>query len=504
MPRLGARGPPAGGDPAVRAAPLRLGGFAQLGCRPTLRETDGKPFVTDNGNWILDCGIAAQDDAAALDRDIRRIPGVVDTGFFLGTAERVLVAEAETVRVLRRAGDPGRANGRPPSLPPTEDASMELGFIGLGRMGMNMVIRLVRGGHRVVVYNRSPEKVREATGTAPSARRPWRTWSRSSRGRGPSGSWCPPGAATQDMIDTVARHLDRDDIVIDGGNTNFHDDVRRAEALKQLGLRYMDVGTSGGIWGLQVGYCLMVGRRRGGLPSSRAALPDARARERLRPHGRPRRRPLREDGPQRHRVRHDAGHRGGLRADAQEPVRARAPADRRPLDAGQRRALLAGRAGRPGALGGSRAPEDPRVGGGLGRGALDRAGRDRSVRARLDDHGRALHPVPLPRGGLVRRHACSPRFATSSAATPSGPGSERPAGRATRRRSPSTSGPRRPGARRSRPASSPSSRRSRGRERAWRARSPRRRSAVIWGRRATSTRTATAYTGSTSGRMTTC
>jgi 6-phosphogluconate dehydrogenase len=69
----------------------------------------------------------------------------------------------------------------------------------------------------------------------------------------------PAGTVTQEMIDTVVRHLDRDDIVIDGGNTNFHDDVRRAEALKLLGLHYMDVGTSGGIWGLQVGYCLMVG-----------------------------------------------------------------------------------------------------------------------------------------------------------------------------------------------------------------------------------------------------
>ena len=65
--------------------------------------------IIANGNWILDCGISAQDDAAALDRDIRRIPGVVDTGFFFGTAERVLVAEAETVRTLRRTGDPERA-----------------------------------------------------------------------------------------------------------------------------------------------------------------------------------------------------------------------------------------------------------------------------------------------------------------------------------------------------------------------------------------------------------
>jgi 6-phosphogluconate dehydrogenase len=136
---------------------------------------------------------------------------------------------------------------------------MELGFIGLGRMGMNMVIRLVRGGHRVVVYNRTPEKVREAeghgaVGTASIA-------DLVARLAQPRAIWVmvPAGTATQDTIDTVARHLDRDDVVIDGGNTNFHDDVRRAEALRRLGLHYMDAGTSGGIWGLQVGYCLMVG-----------------------------------------------------------------------------------------------------------------------------------------------------------------------------------------------------------------------------------------------------
>ena len=136
---------------------------------------------------------------------------------------------------------------------------MELGFIGLGRMGMNMVVRLVRGGHRVVVYNRSPEKVREAEGQgAVGATSVADLVARLGK---PRAIWVmvPAGTATQDMIDTVARHLDRDDIIIDGGNTNFHDDVRRAEALKPLGLRYVDVGTSGGIWGLQVGYCLMVG-----------------------------------------------------------------------------------------------------------------------------------------------------------------------------------------------------------------------------------------------------
>ena len=157
---------------------------------------------------------------------------------------------------------------------------MELGFIGLGRMGMNMVVRLVRAATASSSTTGAPRRCARRRDRAPWGRRPSPTWSRGSRSRGPSGSWFPPGAATQDMIDTVARHLDRDDIVIDGGNSNFHDDARRAEALEPLGIRYVDVGTSGGIWGLQVGYCLMVGGDRGGVPSPRAALPHARARAR--------------------------------------------------------------------------------------------------------------------------------------------------------------------------------------------------------------------------------
>jgi ribose 5-phosphate isomerase A len=105
VPRLGTRGRlPVEIVPFAR--PLCARRLAALGCQPSLREAGTGPFVTDNGNWILDCGIAAQDDAAALDREVRRIPGVVDTGFFLGTAERVLIAEGDAVRVLRRAGDP--------------------------------------------------------------------------------------------------------------------------------------------------------------------------------------------------------------------------------------------------------------------------------------------------------------------------------------------------------------------------------------------------------------
>jgi ribose 5-phosphate isomerase A len=108
VPRLGTRGRlPVEIVPFAR--PLCQRRLAALGCRPSLRETAAAPFVTDNGNWILDCGISVQEDAAKLDREIRRIPGVVDTGFFLGTAERVLVAGDGTIRVLRRGGEPGRA-----------------------------------------------------------------------------------------------------------------------------------------------------------------------------------------------------------------------------------------------------------------------------------------------------------------------------------------------------------------------------------------------------------
>jgi ribose 5-phosphate isomerase A len=108
VPRLGTRGRlPVEIVPFARPVCERR--LTALGCWPSRRETAGAPFVTDNGNWILDCGIAEQDDAAALDREIRRIAGVVDTGFFLGTAERVLVAEDGAIRVLRRGGEPANA-----------------------------------------------------------------------------------------------------------------------------------------------------------------------------------------------------------------------------------------------------------------------------------------------------------------------------------------------------------------------------------------------------------
>jgi 6-phosphogluconate dehydrogenase len=136
---------------------------------------------------------------------------------------------------------------------------MDIGFVGLGKMGMNMVTRLAQGGHRVVAFDRDAAKVADATrvGCAgavsldeliaglPAPRVIW--------------IMVPAGAPTEETVRDVAARLSAGDAVIDGGNTHFHDDVRRAEALKARGIHYVDAGTSGGVWGLKLGYCLMVG-----------------------------------------------------------------------------------------------------------------------------------------------------------------------------------------------------------------------------------------------------
>ena len=136
---------------------------------------------------------------------------------------------------------------------------MQLGFVGLGKMGSNMVTRLTRGGHAVVAWDRSPDAVERvraegATGVDSLA-------ALVSQLSAPRAVWVmvPAGKPTQSTIDELAGLLSAGDTIIDGGNTNFHDDVARAEKLKEKGIFYVDAGTSGGIWGLQNGYCLMVG-----------------------------------------------------------------------------------------------------------------------------------------------------------------------------------------------------------------------------------------------------
>ena len=138
---------------------------------------------------------------------------------------------------------------------------MRIGFIGLGRMGANMVRRLVRDGHEIVIYNRTPEKTREVEAESEGAKATFSIAELVGALEKPRAVWVmvPAGDATEAQIAELLEHLEPGDTIIDGGNTNFHDDVRRHAALAEKGIRYVDAGTSGGIWGLQVGYCLMVG-----------------------------------------------------------------------------------------------------------------------------------------------------------------------------------------------------------------------------------------------------
>ncbi|TET74562.1 MAG: decarboxylating 6-phosphogluconate dehydrogenase [Dehalococcoidia bacterium] len=136
---------------------------------------------------------------------------------------------------------------------------MELGMIGLGRMGSNMARRLLGGGHRVVVYDPLKE-AREAVVElgAVGATSIADLVERLSR---PRAVWLmvPSGEPTESTINTLAANLSVSDIIIDGGNSNYKDSRRRAATLSEKGIIFLDVGTSGGIWGLKEGYCLMVG-----------------------------------------------------------------------------------------------------------------------------------------------------------------------------------------------------------------------------------------------------
>src|SRR5579862_9194536 len=135
---------------------------------------------------------------------------------------------------------------------------MELGMIGLGRMGTNMVRRLMRAGHQCVVYDRQPDVVKAlakdgAVGTtsledfAHKLKTPRTVW------------MMVPAAAVDPTLKALIPLLERDDVIIDGGNSYYHDDIRRAAELKSKGIHYVDVGTSGGVWGSERGYCLMIG-----------------------------------------------------------------------------------------------------------------------------------------------------------------------------------------------------------------------------------------------------
>ncbi|MEE9613922.1 MAG: decarboxylating 6-phosphogluconate dehydrogenase [Thermodesulfobacteriota bacterium] len=136
---------------------------------------------------------------------------------------------------------------------------MHIGMVGLGRMGMNMTRRLIGGGHEVTVYNRSADKVKKAE--EEGARGAGSLKELASLLPAPRVVWLmvPAGGPVDGSIEEIRGELSEGDIVIDGGNSFYEDDLRRAESLGKDGINYIDAGVSGGIWGLKEGYCLMVG-----------------------------------------------------------------------------------------------------------------------------------------------------------------------------------------------------------------------------------------------------
>lgn len=149
---------------------------------------------------------------------------------------------------------------------------MELAMIGLGKMGGNMVLRLLRGGHTVVVTNRSPEPIRQAE--AAGAVGAHSIGELVGKLSAPRVVWImvPAGQPTEDVIEELVELLAPGDIIIDGGNSNYKDTMRRATMLSSLGLHFVDVGTSGGVWGLSEGYSMMVGGSAEAVQAIRPAL----------------------------------------------------------------------------------------------------------------------------------------------------------------------------------------------------------------------------------------
>ncbi len=139
---------------------------------------------------------------------------------------------------------------------------MEVAFIGLGRMGANMVRRLVRGGHRVVAYNRTAEKTKELVAEEKGVIGAYSLQEIvENLKESPRIVWImvPAGQPVDDQIAALEPLLSKGDIIIDGGNSYYKDSIRRGQEVTAKGFHFMDAGTSGGVWGLKVGYCLMVG-----------------------------------------------------------------------------------------------------------------------------------------------------------------------------------------------------------------------------------------------------
>ena len=191
---------------------------------------------------------------------------------------------------------------------------MELGLIGLGKMGFNMAARLRQGGHTVVGFDFNADAVKKLTSDGSKGVNSLEDLVKNLKA--PRAIWMmvPSGDPVDETIAKLEPFMEKGDIFIDGGNSNYKDSQRRAKAEEAKGFQFVDCGTSGGVWGLKEGYSMMVGGDEGGGRLSAADLRDAGAGKGsgLGTRGAVGRGTLREDGAQRHRVRHDAGVCRGL------------------------------------------------------------------------------------------------------------------------------------------------------------------------------------------------
>ena len=308
---------------------------------------------------------------------------------------------------------------------------MQIGMIGLGKMGGNMSRRLMKAGHHCVVYARTA-KTREALAKDGATAAVSIADLVKKLGEKPRAIWLmlPAGKVTEEMVEQLSGLLDRDDIIIDGGNSFYKDDIRNAKKLAVKGIRYVDCGTSGGVWGIERGYCMMIGGPKEAVahldPIFSALAPGL---------GDIPRTPDRQKGDSRaergyiHAGPSGAGHfvkmvhngieYGLMQAyaegfdilrnkDFERSARGRAfhaehGGYRGGLAARQRHLILAARSWRRRAGEGSAIEGFLRLRPGFGRGSLDGRGRGRGIGPGGCDHLGALRPFPLAAGAYLRR-----------------------------------------------------------------------------------------------------
>src|SRR5208282_1133278 len=182
---------------------------------------------------------------------------------FRGARRARAAPSARTSRQPRRGGFDGPRRGRPAgfggSEPVKGESKMQLGVVGLGRMGGNIVRRLARRGHQCVVFDQNPAAIKSLVGESVTGGSNLGDLVR--RLEKPRAVWLmlPSGEITEHAVVQLGDMLQSGDTIIDGGNSFYKDDIRRAKALTTNGIRYVDCGTSGGVWGLERGYCMMIG-----------------------------------------------------------------------------------------------------------------------------------------------------------------------------------------------------------------------------------------------------